>query len=77
MMHFTLFKKRYTGETFEEISKEFRQVRDESNRTSESFPMPKVYDGEKEIGWISYNGNIWPLGTRTNETIPLYPLDLW
>ena len=47
------------ADTIEECQKAFVKYRDEHDLGAGNCPRVTVYEGEKEVGSISYNGRFW------------------
>jgi len=62
--------------TFEEASKAYSQLRDESGEGASTWPEGRVYRGTQQIGRISYNGRVWkpkPWGPTDEPIYDPYP----
>lgn len=72
-MQFTLRKKVYTGNSHEELSRKYCELRDARNEGASTFPTATIVDDAGvEIGRLSYNGRVWGPGEWVPGAEPLY-----
>lgn len=66
-------RKRYTVPSLQVASEVFCAARDKAMTGASRTPTPLVYDAAgKQIGYISYNGRVWPGRTYRPDATPLY-----
>ncbi len=65
----------HKAETLKELSEAYCRVRDDSGEGMSTFRNAIVKQNGKVVGYISYNGRIWPGTTYQAGAIPLY--DSW
>lgn len=71
MFSFTIRGKEYQAATLAGISAAYCKARDESGEGASTFPFPVIDDHGYDVGRLSYNGRIWPIGCNLDST-PLY-----
>jgi hypothetical protein len=65
-------RKKIEVASFEEASRRFCETRDAFGFGSSRMPNGQVFDGEKQVGYVSYNGRVWPGSTYDAAAAPLY-----
>ena len=59
MITFRLRNKTYSAPDFAGASEIYARLRDESGEGGSTFPAPKLMQGGKVIGRLSYNARVW------------------
>ncbi len=64
-------RKRYPVASLAEASAMFCAARDKSGFGASRTPDPKIFEGDKQIAYISYNGRVWAGSKYVPNATPL------
>lgn len=73
--HFRMRGETIMADSLADLSAEYSKRRNASGEGGSTFPSPTVYQDSKRLGYISYNGRIWPghrLDRYDPEKMPIY-----
>lgn len=71
-MNLTIGKKRFFVSSFIEASRIYSDLRDRSGLGGSKWPEGKIFENDRQIARISYNGRIWSPEPWTPDSVPLY-----
>ncbi len=57
--------KLYPINSFAEASAMFAKARDASGMGASEIPTPLIFDGAKQVAYVSYNGRVWEGSPQT------------
>lgn len=67
-------RKAYAIESLADASRKVCAARDKAGIGSSRFTPPSIFDGERQVGYVSYNGRVWagePRGWKAGDK-PIY-----
>lgn len=64
-------RKHYPVASLADASAKFCAARDKSGFGASRTPTPRIFEGDKQIAYISYNGRVWAGSTYQPDATPL------